>query len=194
MDSCSLSAVLDTLTPALPSLVGTLIGGAVTLLAACMTARHQNKLAKLKLRIRRLAESLHSITVWSREDEWRRFERDNLVGLQEAVQCGMRATGKCCLQMDKLATEGKEWADWIVDPADSEMQRQSLEDILLLSCRIDDVELVKALSLFRQKAHNVTSDSRTRTQLFDSMRELSDAYDAAMEVISEKLKDCVRGR
>ena len=24
------------------------------------------------------------------------------------------------------------------------------------------------------------------------MRELSDAYDAAMEVISEKLKDCVR--
>ena len=105
-----------------------------------------------------------------------------------------RATGKCCLQMDKLATEGKEWADWIVDPADSEMQRQSLEDILLLSCRIDDVELVKALSLFRQKAHNVTSDSRTRTQLFDSMRELSDAYDAAMEVISEKLKDCVRGR
>ena len=84
--------------------------------------------------------------------------------------------------------------DWIVDPADSEMQRQSLEDILLLSCRIDDVELVKALSLFRQKAHNVTSDSRTRTQLFDSMRELSDAYDAAMEVISEKLKDCVRGR
>ena len=82
-------------------------------------------------------------------------------------------------------------ADWIVDPADSEMQRQSLEDILLLSCRIDDVELVKALSLFRQKAHNVTSDSRTRTQLFDSMRELSDAYDAAMEVISEKLKDCL---
>ena len=181
MDSCSLSAVLDTLTPALPSLVGTLIGGAVTLLAACMTARHQNKLEDKRLDA-------------SREDEWRRFERDNLVELQEAVQCGMRATGKCCLQMDKLATEGKEWADWIVDPADSEMQRQSLEDILLLSCRIDDVELVKALSLFRQKAHNVTSDSRTRTQLFDSMRELSDAYDAAMEVISEKLKDCVRGR
>ena len=181
MDSCSLSAVLDTLTPALPSLVGTLIGGAVTLLAACRTARHQNKLEDKRLDA-------------SREDEWRRFERDNLVGLQEAVQCGMRATGKCCLQMDKLATEGKEWADWIVDPADSEMQRQSLEDILLLSCRIDDVELVKALSLFRQKAHNVTSDSRTRTQLFDSMRELSDAYDAAMEVISEKLKDCVRGR
>ena len=162
MDSCSLSAVLDTLTPALPSLVGTLIGGAVTLLAACMTARHQNKLEDKRLDA-------------SREDEWRRFERDNLVGLQEAVQCGMRATGKCCLQMDKLATEGKEWADWIVDPADY-------------------VELVKALSLFRQKAHNVTSDSRTRTQLFDSMRELSDAYDAAMEVISEKLKDCVRGR
>ena len=179
MDSCSLSAVLDTLTPALPSLVGTLIGGAVTLLAACMTARHQNKLEDKRLDA-------------SREDEWRRFERDNLVGLQEAVQCGMRATGKCCLQMDKLATEGKEWADWIVDPADSEMQRQSLEDILLLSCRIDDVELVKALSLFRQKAHNVTSDSRTRTQLFDSMRELSDAYDAAMEVISEKLKSPVR--
>ncbi len=59
---------------------------------------------------------------------------------------------------------------------------------------ITSIELAKALSLFRQKAHNVTSDSRTRTQLFDSMRELSDAYDAAMEVISEKLKDCVRGR
>lgn len=74
------------------------------------------------------------------------------------------------------------------------MQRQSLEDILLLSCRIGDVELVKALSLFRQKAHSVTFGSRTRTQLFDSMRELSDAYDASMEVISEKLKDCIRGR
>ena len=32
------------------------------------------------------------------------------------------------------------------------------------------------------------------TQLFDSMRELSDAYDAVMEGISEKLKDCVKGR
>lgn len=181
MDSCSLSVVLDTLTPALPSLLGTLIGGAVTLLATYMTARHQNKLED-----KRLAAS--------REDEWRRFERGNLVGLQEAVQRGMRATGKCYLQMDKLATEGKEWADWIVDPADSEMQRQSMEDILLLSCRVDDSDLVKALSLFRQKTHDVTFDSRTRTQLFDSMGELSDAYDAVMEVISEKLKDCAKGR
>lgn len=181
MDSCSLSAVLDALIPALPSLLGTLIGGAVTLFATYMTARHQNKLEDKRLDA-------------SREDEWRRFERDNLVGLQKAVQRGMRTTGKCCLQMDKLATEGKEWADWIVDPADSEMQRQSLEDILLLSCRIDDADLAKALSLFRQKVHNVTFGSRTRTQLFDSMRELSDAYDAAMEVIGEKLKDCVKGR
>lgn len=181
MDSCSLSAVLDTLTPALPSLLGTLIGGAVTLFATYMTARHQNKLED-----KRLAAS--------REDEWRRFERDSLVGLQEAVQRGMRATGKCCLQMDKLAAEGKEWADWTVDPSDSEMQRQSLEDILLLSRRVDDAELVKALSLFRQKAHDVTFSSRTRTQLFDSMRELSDAYDTAMEVIGEKLKGCVKGR
>ncbi len=60
----------------------------------------------------------------------------------------MRATGKCCLQMDKLATEGKEWADWIVDPADSEMQRQSLENILLLSCRIDDADLEKLSHYF----------------------------------------------
>lgn len=96
--------------------------------------------------------------------------------------------------MDELAAEGKEWADWIVDSADSEMQRQSLEDILLLSCRVDDVELAKALSLFRQKAHDVTFGSRARTQLFDSMRELSDTNDAVMEVISEKLKDCVKGR
>lgn len=181
MDSCGLSAVPDILTPALPSLVGTLIGGAVTLLATCMTARHQNKLEDKRLEA-------------SREDEGRRFERDNLAGLQEAVQRGMRATGKCCLQMDKLATEGEEWADWIVGPADSEMQRQSLEDILLLSCRIDDAELAKALSLFRQKAHNVTFGSRIRTQLYDSMKELSDAYDAVMEVVSEKLKDCVKGR
>lgn len=72
MDSCSLSAVLDALIPALPSLLGTLIGGAVTLLATCMTARHQNKLEDKRLDA-------------SREDEWRRFERDNLVGLQEAA-------------------------------------------------------------------------------------------------------------
>lgn len=81
-----------------------------------------------------------------------------------------------------------------VDPADSEMQRQSLGDILLFSCRIDDAELAKALSLFRQKAHNVTFGSRTRTQLYDSMKGLSDARGAVMEVISEKLKDCVKGR
>ena len=74
------------------------------------------------------------------------------------------------------------------------MQRQSLEDILLFSCRIDDAEPAKALSLFRQKAHNVTFGSRTRTHLYDSMKELSDAYDAVMEVISEKLKDYVKGR
>lgn len=65
---------------------------------------------------------------------------------------------------------------------------------LLLSCRVDDAELVKALSLFRQKAHDVTFSSRTHTQLFDSMRELSVAYDAVMEVIGEKLKGCVKGR
>ena len=58
MDSCSLSAVLDTLTPALPSLVGTLIGGAVTLLAACMTARHQNKLEDKRL------DGASSATIW----------------------------------------------------------------------------------------------------------------------------------
>ena len=153
----------------------------MTLFATYMTAKHQNKLEDKRLDA-------------SREDEWRRFERDNLVGLQEALQRGMRATGKCYLQMDKLAAEGKEWADWIVDSADSEMQRQSLEDILLLSCRIDDAELAKALSLFRQKAHDVTFGSRTRTQPFDSMRELSDVYDAVMEAIGEKLKDCVKGR
>ncbi|WP_296059672.1 hypothetical protein [uncultured Ellagibacter sp.] len=84
MGSCSLSAVLDVLIPALPSLLGTLIGGAVTLFATYMTARHQNKLENKRLDA-------------SREDEWWRFERDNLVGLQEAVQRGMRATGKCCL-------------------------------------------------------------------------------------------------
>ena len=84
LDSCSLSAVLDTLTPALPSLLGTLIGGAVTLFATYMTARYQNKLED-----KRLAAS--------REDERKRFERDSLVRLQEAVQRGMRATGKCYL-------------------------------------------------------------------------------------------------
>ena len=68
-----------------------------------MTTRHQNKLEDKRLDA-------------SREDEWRRFERDNLAGLQEAIQRGMRATGKCCLQMDKLATEGKELADWICRP------------------------------------------------------------------------------
>ena len=181
LDSCSLSAVLDTLTPALPSLLGTLIGGAVTLFATYMTARYQNKLED-----KRLAAS--------REDERKRFERDSLVMLQEAVQRGMRATGKCYLQMTKLAAEGKEWAEWIIDSADLEMQRQAMEDILLLSWRADDAELVKLLSLFREKAHGVTLDSRTCSQLFDSMRELFEAYDAVMEVINEKLIGCVEGR
>ena len=74
MDSCSLSAVLDTLTPALPSLVGTLIGGAVTLLAACMTARHQNKLEDKRLDA-------------SREDEWRRLTIAALLLHRSTLHC-----------------------------------------------------------------------------------------------------------
>lgn len=81
-----------------------------------------------------------------------------------------------------------------------ERQRKHEEEVTRCRTELEhaekDAEFGRAINdmLASQKAHNVTFGSRTCTQLFDSMRELSDAYDAVMEVVSEKLKDCVKGR
>lgn len=47
-DESILVSILDSVASMLPSLVGTLIGGGVTLLATRMTIRHQNELEDKK--------------------------------------------------------------------------------------------------------------------------------------------------
>lgn len=78
VDESILVSILDSVASMLPSLVGTLIGGGVTLLAARMTIRHQNELEDKKRRL-------------TLEDDWRQYERENLTRLQETIQHSMRA-------------------------------------------------------------------------------------------------------
>ena len=120
MDESSFATIFGAIAPMLPSLVGTLVGGGVTLLATRMTIKHQNDLEDKKRRA-------------ALDDDRRRYERENLTRLQEAVQRSMRATAKCYLQLLKLARSGRGADEWIVDHDDSEALRRSLEDILLLT-------------------------------------------------------------
>ena len=83
----------------LSSLVGTLIGGGVTLLATHMTIRHQNELEDMKRKL-------------TLEDDWRQYERENLTRLQEAIQHSMRANAKCYAQMLKHAATGRKSTEW----------------------------------------------------------------------------------
>lgn len=129
----------------------------------------------------------------AREDEWRRFRRDNLIRLQEAVQHAMRATGKCYFHMLKLAEEGKQWHEWIVDPADSGCQRKALEEVLLLSYRIDDTDLIKKLTDFRNSVHVAMLDSQNAAQLTVAVEELNRCYDKLMEMAGKKISECVKG-
>lgn len=90
VDESILVSILDSVASMLPSLVGTLIGGGVTLLATRMTIRHQNELEDKKRRL-------------TLEDDWRQYERENLTRLQETIQHSMRANAKCYSQMLEYA-------------------------------------------------------------------------------------------
>lgn len=122
----------------LPSLVGTLVGGGVTLLVTHMTIKHQNELEDKKRKA-------------ALDDDRRRYERGNLTRLQEAMQHSARITAKRCTQLLKLARAGKSGSGWIVNHDDSEAQRQSLEDILLLTARLAGNELDDAIRLSARK-------------------------------------------
>ncbi len=180
LDICCLAALLDKDSPVITTLLGALIGAGASLLAHHKTAKHQSALEEMRL------EAAH-------EDEWRRFRRDNLIRLQEAVQHAMRATGKCYLRMLKLAEEGKQWHEWVVDPVDSECQRKALEEVLLLSYRIDDADLVKKLTDFRNSVHVVMLDSQNATQLTNAVEELNNSYDGLMAMVGKRLGECVKG-
>lgn len=93
-DESILVSILDSVASMLPSLVGTLIGGGVTLLATRMTIRHQNELEDKKRRL-------------TLEDDWRQYERENLTRLQETIQHSMRASAKCYSQMLEYAADRK---------------------------------------------------------------------------------------
>ena len=104
----------------------------------------------------------------------------------------MRATGKCYWRMLKLAMEEKQWEEWIVDPADLECQRKTLEEVLLLSYRIDD-DLVKELTDFRSSVNAAMQDSQNAAQLTNAVNELTSCYEGLMAMIGEKLSACVKG-
>lgn len=162
----------------LSSLVGTLIGGGVTLLATHMTIRHQNELEDMK---RRLAL----------EDDWRQYERENLTRLQEAIQHSMRANAKCYAQMLKHAAAGRNSIEWLIDDDDSETQRRYLEDILLLSARLPGNELNDAMIMYREKTRHMSLESQNESQLNAAMNELIKQYDLCMALVGEKLRRCI---
>lgn len=149
MDKFAFATIFDAVAPMPPSLVGTLVGGGVALIATRMTIKHQNDLEDKKRKA-------------ALDDDRRRYERENLTRLQEAIQRSMRASAKCYGQMIKHAEAGRSWNEWIVDHDDSEAQRQSLEDILLLTARLSGNELNDALTMFREKTRCVTLESLAR--------------------------------
>lgn len=181
VDESILVSILDLVASMLPSLVGTLIGGGVTLLATRMTIRHQNELEDKK---RRLAL----------EDDWRQYERENLTRLQETIQRSMRANAKCYTQMLKYAATERNSIEWIIDDNDSEAQRAFLEDILLLSARLPGDDLNDAMTLYRDKTRRVTLESHSESQLNAAMNELIKQYDVCMALVGERLRRCVGGR
>lgn len=159
----------------LSSLVGTLIGGGVTLLATHMTIRHQNELEDMKRKL-------------TLEDDWRQYERENLTRLQEAIQHSMRANAKCYAQMLKHAATGRKSTEWLIDDDDSEAQRQYLEDILLLSARLAGNGLNDAMIMYREKTRRMTLESQNESQLNAAMNELIKQYDVCMALVGEKLR------
>lgn len=162
----------------LSSLVGTLIGGGVTLLATHMTIRHQNELEDMKRKL-------------TLEDDWRRYERENLTRLQEAIQHSMRANANCYAQMLKHAAAGRKTIERLIDDDDSEAQRQYLEDILLLSARLPGNELNDAMIMYREKTRRMTLESQNESQLNATMKELIKQYDLCMALVGEKLRRCI---
>lgn len=162
----------------LSSLVGTLIGGGVTLLATHMTIRHQNELEDMKRKL-------------TLEDDWRRYERENPTRLQEAIQHSMRANANCYAQMLKHAAAGRKTIERLIDDNDSEAQRQYLEDILLLSARLPGNELNDAMIMYREKTRRMTLESQNESQLNATMKELIKQYDLCMALVGEKLRRCI---
>lgn len=180
VDESILVSILDSVASMLPSLVGTLIGGGVTLLATRMTIRHQNELEDKKRRL-------------TLEDDWRQYERENLTRLQETIQHSMRANFKCYTQMLEYAATGRNYIEWIIDDNDSEAQRHYLEDILLLSARLPGNDLNDAMTLYREKTHRVMHESHSESRLNAAMNELLIQYAACMALVGERLRRCVGG-
>lgn len=178
VDESILVSILDSVASMLPSLVGTLIGGGVTLLATRMTIRHQNELEDKKRRL-------------TLEDDWRQYERENLTRLQEAIQHSMRANANCYAQMLKHAAAGRKTIERLIDDDDSEAQRQYLEDILLLSARLPGNELNDAMIMYREKTRRMTLESQNESQLNATMKELIKQYDLCMALVGEKLRRCI---
>lgn len=160
------------------SLVGTLIGGGVTLLATHMTIRHQNELEDMK---RKLAL----------EDDWRRYERENLTRLQEAIQLSFRVIVVNKLLNSFSSGSGMFQHLGIALRVGAHTQRQYLEDILLLSARLPGNELNDAMIMYREKTRRMTLESQNESQLNAAMNELIKQYDLYMALVGEKLRRCI---
>lgn len=179
LDDSVLVSIFSSFASILPSLLGTLIGGGVTLIATRMTISHQNELEEKKRRI-------------ALENDWRLYQRENLIRLQEAVQHSIRATWKSYSQMLKHADAGTK-SEWIVDSDVDENQRRYLEDILLLSARLPETELNDAITLYREKTRCVTVESHSESQLIAAMNDLLEQYDVCMALLTERLRRCIGG-
>ena len=83
--------------------------------------------------------------------------------------------------------------DWIVDSDIDEKHRQLMEDIHLLSYRVNEHRLRKAIDAFCESVYAVTVDSCDAEQLASAMNDLSQKYDVAMVLLGETIGACVKG-
>lgn len=68
-----------------------------------------------------------------------------------------------------------------------------MEDIHLLSYRVNEHRLHKAIDAFRESVYAVTVDSCDAEQLASAMDDLSQKYDVTMALLGEAIGVCVKG-
>lgn len=165
----------------LPTLLGAVVGGGVTLLATCMSIKKELNIRDKEIRTHR-------------EEEDRQFRLDVLIKLQDAIQESARVASEIWIKMNEMADKGFGPEEWYVDNADSMALQMALQEVLLYSYRIDDACLFGDVNDFRDMLHRVLYKSRTVNDLEYGMNRFLDAHAALLKATSEKIRGCAFGR
>lgn len=168
-----LSQVVEFVIESLPQLVGTFVGGILSLIGVAATNRHARKLAKI-----------------SRDEERSRsqeeFQLDNLLQLQEAVQDLGRSTGQVFFELIQQQKSGVVDGYGIVDNELSERLREHRARVKLLSARCAFEPVRAALSDLLNKSHDIALSSYGSNLGLLGER-FYGSFDKAMDAIGVKI-------